>query len=302
VSYVIVGVIRKKNTFAALFQGGTIKETAPEPAKTVKPKPMKRALPLLFSALPFIAQAQLHAGDVPAGSTAMEMDIAMDLPADHSSDEATIDLDCDGLADLKIVLVHGMPEADAPNYAVLRTLDTDLEICRKGTGTSARPAYYLEGEELACTGNFDWRSTPTTVLGVYGTRGATGPFRADSMYIAFSNKDQVGWLELSFRLNSQVPRLRVHRVLTWCNGGAEAPLAPAGVELRVMNSVTGGEPLRIINNEEFIAYELFDLAGKLVATRQAPATELEAPADPGTYIVHGVKADGQRAVAKIIRL
>ena len=69
-----------------------------------------------------------------------------------------------------------------------------------------------------------------------------------------------------------------------------------------MNSVTGGEPLRIINNEEFTAYELFDLAGKLVATRQAPATELEAPADPGTYIVHGVKADGQRAVAKIIRL
>lgn len=263
---------------------------------------MKRALPLLFSALPFIAQAQLHAGEVPSGATAIELGIAIDLPGSNTTDAATIDLDCDGFADLKVMLVHGMPEADAPNYAVLRTLYADMEICRKGTGTSARPSYYLEGEELTCTGDFDWRSTPTTVLGVYGTRGATGPFRADSMYIAFSNKGQVGWLELSFRLNSQVPRLRVHRVLTWCNAGAEAPLAPAGVELRVMNNVTAGEPLRITNGQEFTAFEMYDLAGKLVLTRQAPATELEAPADPGTYIMHGVKADGQRAVAKVIRL
>ena len=104
---------------------------------------------LLFLSAP--ASAQLHAGEVPGGSSALDVGIDIALNTSFTEDSAGVEVDCDDQPDITVVLMHGAPPVDAPNIAPLRMVDDDLEFC-------ADPAFSGTGVRcLRCTAGMPGR-------------------------------------------------------------------------------------------------------------------------------------------------
>lgn len=258
---------------------------------------MKHRIALLLCiGIGFSVRAQLTAGEVPDGQIAYDPGIDLELSMPNSVDSATVDIDCDDSFDMEVRLVRGQPELDAPNMAILRMIDDDLELCDGGQA----PRYYIAGEQLGCTGAYSWQSDPEFVLGSWGGFFAIEPYSVDSSYLAFQRDGHVGWIQLSFDVESmETVYLRVHRVLSICGAtGQEEPYTALPVLF----------PNPTIDGEAFIdpgpggvrSVEVLDAVGRIVA-RYGTVRTIPAPRLPGSYLVRVTGADGRTTVLRWIR-
>lgn len=261
---------------------------------------MKTTRPLITGAMLLIgmySHAQLHAGEVPDGATAYPAGVDLTLSGSFISDSAAVEFDCDDFMDAQAFLYQNAPQIDAPNYALLHFIDADVEVCMDlATGSAQRPRYHGFGEALDCSGAFAWQSAEDFVLGDVGGFLTTGPWEVDSQYIAYRRGNTVGWMLLSFQLNAPTIDLRVHELLSLCQGPLSvsmettAPLtihAEPGNRLRVESPV----PLRQI--------ELLDASGRLLARHGGQVRNFIAPATSGPVLLSITHADGQRTMHRI---
>lgn len=245
--------------------------------------------------------AQLTAGEVPPGFTALDLNIHLHLTAPNTMDSASLEVDCDDFPDLQVILINGQPEVDGPSYAMLRPIDGDLEICADGINWSDRPQYYSFGQQLQCTGAFDWHTDELINLGDVGTFGATGPISVDSMYVAFRRGTTVGWILLSFNLMAEPGSwLQVHRVLSLCGSTGIDPNA-ALPAVSLFPNPTEGEAVRIDGTHAGQRLELLDAAGRVVARYGGALRVLPAPPEAGAYLLKVVEADGRYTTARLLR-
>jgi len=245
--------------------------------------------------------AQLNAGEVPSGATVIDPGIDITLTAPNTLDSAWLELDCDDAPDAVIYLLKGMPEADGPHFAWIRMIDDDLEICATGTVFVDRPAYYTNGQPLACSGNFDWHVSEMTGLGDFGGFFPIGPDALTSQYIALRRGSQTSWIHLSFDLTDPATiNLQVHGALSFC-GLTTSIRERREPLLRVHPSITHGEALRIESLRRIARLEVMDATGKVLATYAYPARAIEAPAVVGCYFIRAEYSSGERSVARFVR-
>lgn len=247
------------------------------------------------------AKAQLHAGEVPSGMSAVDVNIDIFLPTPNTTNSATFEVDCDDQPDMMVELVHGQPAVDAPNVAMLHLMDADLELCAD-LATFQRPKYYAVEQLLDCAGDFDWQSGIVNVLGDFGSFTAIGPTSIDSMYVAYRRGAQVGWILLSFEVIGNVgPSLQVHQVLPICPGttsiGSHDP-APA---LGLFPNPGNGGPIRVQSAEVVESIEVLDAAGRSLAWYSGNPRTIAAPEVAGTYLVRAINADGRRSITRLVR-
>ncbi|MCC6937820.1 MAG: hypothetical protein IT226_06320 [Flavobacteriales bacterium] len=264
---------------------------------------MRTTLPflfaLLFSAPPL--HAQLTAGEVPDGASVVDLGIDLSLFTAFSVDSAALEMDCDDFWDIIAILIQGAPPIDAPNLAMLRFIDDDLEVCANGTEYYHRPKYYSFGEPLDCNSGFDWQLSEQVVLGDFGSFTASGPTIVDSMYVAVRRGEQVGWILLSFRLVGDATiQLQVHQTLSLCFSTSVGSHAqPAALQLHP--SLTHGEPIRVESSGALHSIEVLDLSGHVLAQYSGTVRNIGAPEVAGTYLVRSTLADGSMAVGRVVR-
>lgn len=256
---------------------------------------------LLFPSAP--ASAQLHAGEVPNGSSALDLNIEIVLNASFTTDSASLELDCDDFMDAWAVLVHGAPPIDAPNVAMLHMVDDDVEFCADfGAGFQQRPKYYDFDQLLDCSGDFEWQGGSQIVLGDFGGFTAIGPIEVDSMYVAYRRGAQVGWILLSFVLNDgPAVNMQVHQVLPLCPG--TMPVAPdePPPTVALFPNPTSGQPVRVESADALRRIELLDASGRILASYAGTVRTIAAPDGAGTYVIRATHTDGRRSSARLVR-
>ncbi|HEX2616898.1 MAG TPA: T9SS type A sorting domain-containing protein [Flavobacteriales bacterium] len=246
-------------------------------------------------------KAQLHAGEIPTGASAVDVGIDLILNTAQTQDAATFEIDCDDQPDIMAVLINGAPPIDAPNIAQLHLLDDDLELCAD-LATFQRPQYYTTGELLACTGNFDWQSDSVNVLGDFGSFTAIGPSSMDTMYVAYRRGAQVGWILLSFDVDGLgSSRLQIHRVLPVCPITTGIAEQDASSDFALYPNPSNGEPIGMNGPEVPHHIEVLDAAGRVVARHVGTVRTFPAPEQGGTYLVRAQYTDGRRSTARLVR-
>lgn len=254
---------------------------------------------LLFLSAP--ASAQLHAGEVPDGRSAIEVGIELVLNTSFTEDSAGLEVDCDDQPDITVVLIHGAPPVDAPNIALLRMVDDDLEFCAD-LAIFPRPEYYAFDELLECPVGSDWQSGPELVLGDFGTFTAIGPTTVDSLYVAYRRGPDVGWILLSFELAGDLAvSLQIHQVLPICPTTlsiAPYELPPA---VALFPNPSNGEPIRVESADALRSIEVLDATGRSIAQYGGSARTIAAPEVSGSYLVRATHADGRRSIARLVR-
>ncbi|MBK8499388.1 MAG: T9SS type A sorting domain-containing protein [Flavobacteriales bacterium] len=264
-----------------------------------------RLLP--FAALLFLSaptSAQLHAGEVPNGSNALDLNIDIVLNTSFTSDSASLELDCDDSMDAWAVLVQGAPPIDAPNVAMLHFVDDDLEVCMEFAPNpfQQRPQYYAFDQLLDCAGDFDWQSTDQLVLGDFGGFTAIGPITIDSLYIAYRRGAQVGWMLLSIDVLGNLPvRLQVHQVLPICPGTMSVASYEGSPTVALFPNPSNGQPVRVESPDALHNIEVLDATGRSVAQYSGAVRTIAAPEIAGTYFVRATHADGRRSVTHLVR-
>jgi hypothetical protein len=249
------------------------------------------------------AHAQLTAGEVPNGMSALELNIDIALSTPFTADSASLELDCDDSMDAWAVLYRGAPEIDGPNVALLRFMDDDIEMCASiGIIFQQRPKYHAYGELLDCAGDFEWQSANPIVLGDFGGFTAIGPYSMDSMYVAYRRGAQVGWILLSFDVQGGLDpvQLQIHQVLPLCPSTTsivEHDLAP----ITLFPNPSNGGPIRVESADELRSIDVLDAAGRTVAHFNGMARTFPAPITPGTYLVQLTHADGRRSLTQLVR-
>lgn len=260
-------------------------------------------LPLAVLFLSAHVHAQLTAGEVPNGMSALDLNIDIALTTSFTTDSASLELDCDDFFDAWAWLHRGAPQIDAPNYAMLHFVDTDMEVCADLAPTfQQRPKYYAFGEPLDCAGGFEWQSIPQLVLGDLGTFTAIGPAVIDSMYIAYRRGATMGWIELSIDINDDAQiNLQVHRVLSLCPGAQSIPLNEGPAPVALFPNPNAGEQVRVESRDAWQWIELMDMSGRSIARYQGHVRTIAAPEVAGTYLVRIVHADGRSSMVPLVR-
>lgn len=260
-------------------------------------------LPVALLALCSPLAAQLTAGEVPNGMNALDLNVDITLNTAFTVDSAGLEVDCDDQPDLWALLLQGAPPIDAPNMAMLRLVDDDIEVCMEyaPNPSQQRPKYHDFGELLDCSGNFDWQITDQLVLGDYGGFSAIGPITIDSMYIAYRRGAQVGWMLLSFDVLGNLPvHLQVHQVLPLC----PSTLSISGHDLSPITlfpNPSHGDVLRVESTEVLQRIEVMDATGRPVAHYNGTVRTIPSPEAAGAYVVRAEHADGRRSVTRLVR-
>jgi hypothetical protein len=266
--------------------------------------PMRSTL-LSLAALLLSVQmnAQLNAGEVPAGMTALDLNIDIALSTNMTTDSASLELDCDDLPDAWAVLYRGFPGVDLPNYAMLHFVDSNIEVCQDmALQYLKRPLYYDLGQELACTGNFNWQSGAQIFLGELGGFTAIGPAVIDSLYIAYRSGTTLGWIELSFDINDDAEiNLQVYRVLSLCGNSTfiSPNELPAAVSL--FPNPGHGEPVRVESADALRSIDVLDATGRTIAQYNGTIRTIAAPQVAGAYLLRVLHVDGRRSVSRMVR-
>ena len=246
--------------------------------------------------------AQFHAGEVPPGMNAMDVNIHIVLPIPNTTSSATFEVDCDDQPEVMVTLVHGQPAVDAPNIAILQMLDDDLELCMDLAPYYRRPQYYNFGQELYCTDNFDWQSDSVNVLGDFGSWMAIGPTDIDSMYVAYRRGVQIGWILLSFDVNDGLSvSLRIHQVLPICPASTSIEQHGPSPALVLFPNPGSGGPVRVESPDALRGIEVLDPAGRPIARYGGMVRTIASPEVAGTYLVRAIHADGRRSFTRLIR-
>ena len=251
-----------------------------------------------------MVNAQINAGDVPPGTTAIDFGIDLILNDPFTSISASLELDCDDQPEVAATLIRGEPMIDAPNIARLDILVPDVELCMDLAPIpfQRRPQYHSFGQALDCAGAFSWQGDSVNVLGDFGTFTAIGPIVMDSVYVAFrQGGTQVGWILLSFDLNGGLlpVRLTIHEWLQFCGptGMDHAPSVPL---IGLYPDGGDGSVIHVQGAGTARSIEVLDMRGRPIALYGGNVRTIRIPTVAGIYLVQAVWADGQRATARLI--
>ncbi|HRH69870.1 MAG TPA: T9SS type A sorting domain-containing protein [Flavobacteriales bacterium] len=265
---------------------------------------MRTSVLCCISALIFLDQnaiAQLHAGEVPDGSAVIDVEVDLTLIDEFTQDSVALEVDCDDQPDIVAYLLHGAPAVDAPNSAMLRMVDDDLELCMD-MAQFPRPKYYELDELLDCAGEFDWQSSAWHTLGDFGGFLATGPTTVQSKFIAYRRGEQLGWLQLSFNVGEPpAVQLQIHQVLPLCPSTLSVAAIKAAPAFTIFPNPNNGEEMHVQSAGALRSIDVIDAAGRTVAQHSGAMRTFPAPTEAGTYIVRAIGADGQRTVTQFVR-
>lgn len=263
---------------------------------------IRRSLLFAFALCSFFAvHGQPIAGAVPSGAVLSTPNINMLLP--NGSDSVDIDLNCDMVNDLRVMLVFGDPAFDIPHVAGFTPLDTNLEFCSYTISGFPSPVLSLFdlGDTLTCPGASFWSGAPQLYLGYYGCVCPTGPEEEVDRYVHYRFGTQEGWIKVSFDIN-QVQTfitLNVPELAVWCT--ASAADDPDATSLMCYPNPSLDGWIGVETGLDIRTVTAFDSKGALVRKSELTSNKLQLPEQAGLYILEFEDEYGAVIRQKVIR-
>jgi hypothetical protein len=269
---------------------------------------MSNALLLLSAVLLFMSptmQAQINAGDVPAGMSVYDPGIDWSFTTVSEDSTRGIDVDCDGDPDLSFRLYKGMPAIDIPNVVYMEILNPAFEVCIDTLMQSyfERPEYYDLNDLMDCSTGISW-SDSTLYMGDLGGWTARGPETITEQYVAFRKGTQYGWVKVTFDLYEIAPSvsidLEINEIIQFCD--------PSGVndfdqtlEVSLAPNPTIDGTIQVRSDVEIVRVEVVNITGQIVVSESGTIHAIRLPSAPGIYFVKLETATGLSAVRKVVR-
>lgn len=268
---------------------------------------MKRLQIFSFFILVFFAcidlKAQMTAGYVSAGMSAVNPNINLIISVVGDTASAPFDVDCDGIDDFRIWFSKGETAVDGSNMIGLYLLNSDYQLC---VDNSNYPpvTFYTFGDTL-CNGSSQYNSGQFFMLACYGGFGCvTGP-AADTIYFAYRNAVTLteGWAQFSFSLNdagsTTAPITCVlDRILASCL--LEIRNSENEIQFSLYPNPSNDGKVRFHSNLKIERIEILDVTGRIVSVENNPAIVL-LPDEKGLYLLRMRTSDGNYFTTEIVR-
>jgi hypothetical protein len=269
---------------------------------------MSKALLLLSAVLLFMSptmQAQINAGDVPAGMSIFDPGINWSLHQSSEDSARAVDIDCDGNPDLNFILNTGAPAIDNPHRARIEILNPAFEICMDTImwWGYERPEYYNLNDLMDCSTGVAWVDS-MYLMGDAGGWSVAGPQVVTDQHIAFRKGSQHGWVKVSFDITSTSPSfpvlMDINEIIQFC--------APSGVndfdqtlEVSLAPNPTIDGIIQVESDVQIVRVEVVNITGQIVVSESGTIHAIRLPSAPGIYFVKLETATGLSAVRKVVR-
>jgi len=254
-------------------------------------------------------QAQIIAGQTPANANLQSATFVLSVDSILEEQTEYVDLNCDGVDDLKFILNYGFTAADAPTRADVQILNSDVEICAIqplilfGLQVSASS----QGQVMTCSSGagHGYYSDTTLAIGHFGGFFPIGPYTSLSSYLLYTINSDTGWVYYNYNvdLNNGPIYLGVGDFTAFCSTTGLADES-WNIDLHVFPNPTENE-FTISWNQHLNQAEVqvLNLLGEVVHRDQVTGsrqvtidTELEA----GYYLVSVTNEKGQTQTQKIV--
>jgi hypothetical protein len=147
--------------------------------------------------------SQIIAGAGASGLLITDPMINLSVSSVGNSDTGMIDLDCDSVGDIRVILYKGPTVVDGANMAYLTILNPGFEICADTGYVDFSPVhFYNAGDTITSPAGTSWSNDSLLKLGDFGCMDCQGPASVSNLYIAYRNIStlQTGWIKISFFL------------------------------------------------------------------------------------------------------
>lgn len=274
---------------------------------------MKQALKLIalsFLAcsflLPNITFCQVTAGSIPPGTSVYFTPVDMSV-IDNESDTITfVDLDGDGIEDIRIWLIKGNPPSDAPNMVVFFALGNTFSFCNVTEGPD-HVAYYQSGDTL-CWNDDIWGSDSIYTVGCFGGWNCIqDETPVIDKYVAYRKNatNEIGWLKVSMSLYSSVDQNPVtftisEMLVLYLGSSTENANNEFALEIFPNPSIDGRFVIRA--EQQLSTIEVFNYAGQRINYTKFDEDEYSLPALQGVYLVRAINVEGNYAIRRVLRL
>ena len=254
------------------------------------------------------ASAQLSAGGGTSGASIIQTNINLNVPTIGDDTLVYLDIDCDSVNDLRILLFNGQIAIDEPNFIQLGILNNSIEIC-SDTATNWQVSYYNFGDPLCVGVGQQWRSDTSFFIACYGGFGCGGfQDQVSNKYIAYKkvSSQEIGWIRLSFDLVStggsgSPVTLTIEEMLVLCSVNSVSDFDYENGIMCFPNPSSDG--LVNIDSKEPIAQaDVFNSIGKRVLLFQQDIKSIQLPDEEGIYMLRILTRNGKYNNFKIVRL
>lgn len=186
-------------------------------------------LALLFAGTCVSAQT---AGSVAQGACLALSQDSIGLHQNQTKDTIRLDLDCNGLDDVLLILQNNMPAVDMAHQFLVESVDPSFKICgSSGTGLPTTSLYNL-GQALNCASSNAWQSGLQRVAR-HGGLFTPSLHSATDAFIAFEKGSQKGWIKVNFSVYSTLSTdtifIRVKEMTALCSTASNFPVSIQGI-------------------------------------------------------------------------
>lgn len=166
-----------------------------------------------------IVFSQIVAGSPSSGLIISNPSVNFSVATVMASSTRSIDLNCDGTADMSFELYKGPTAIDGANMASVHVLNQVFQVCADTVNYPPRKVHYFNaGDTVMISANTNWYNDPNIELGLCGCMDCVGPCLVNNLFIGYRNNNtsQIGWIKLSFNLN---------------DGGSSSPISLSSPEV-----------------------------------------------------------------------
>lgn len=249
------------------------------------------------------ANAQVLAGDIPPGMSLVSPAISLSNGNVSTWVSDSLDLDSDGIEDVKFMLYKGITSIDGANVAKIDILNPLYSFCTHDTLWTYKLVQYDLLDPLTCNYSPGWLADTIIYIGDYGCMGCMGPQNGTDKYIAYQRGATVGWIKLSFELldqgnvNTPVTLQVFEAVVSNPTSIAELTERPFSI---YPNPTLDGR-LEFSQKDRIQSIRVFDLLGKEVDYIRLTPNSIRLPQVPGIYLVEATFANGNTFTKRVVR-
>ena len=259
---------------------------------------------LFFQGLSGNTYSQITAGSVPTGTGISYPNINLSVAGSIAfiDTNAFLDLDCDGIDDIRIRLSYGAPQVDSPNEVELYKLTNTFSFCLNVLPVW-NPALYSYGDTL-CSGSSQWITSPKYKIGCAGGFSCY-PFQPTVVdkYLAYNKfaTQQTGWIKISYNLYAYPTTLSISELLVLCNTTSISSVNSDDHFILSPNPTLDGE-IKINWDKQISTINIYNSHGQKIKSISGNIKEFSLPEQSGLYFMSVLDADGNCRKDKIIRL
>lgn len=253
--------------------------------------------------------AQVTAGSIPPGTSIIHDVVELSVTQMDHDTIAFVDIDGDGLDDVRIWLLKGFSNGDGINLLMFTSLNNAFSFCID-SGIFGIVSLFDYGEVLCGTGQH-WSTDSVNTAACYGgwtCTWDTAVVSVSNRYMAYRKNatDEVGWLRVSMSLHSDQDDLKpvtftISEMLgLYLTSGTQVVGNSDNFKVVPNPSIDG--KFRIESDEVLTHVEIFRSDGRRVMVFPAGGKEFILPWEKGVYIIQGVNELGQHINTMIVRL